>query len=140
MTAAPSMLRSGEPMKIAISFRAAARGQIHECAVLVYNQKGVRVAIVDIRESGILPLRYESGRFKVTVQIAAMPLVDDDFSVGLYLATNRFNGNILELADFSVTTLPPSSRFVPYPREVQGFVVLTASTSLALDHVGVMAS
>ena len=45
----PSMLRSGEPMEIVIRFRAAGRGQIHECAVLVYNQKGVRVAVVDIR-------------------------------------------------------------------------------------------
>ena len=79
---APSMLRSGEPIEIVIRFRATGRGQIHECAVLVYNQKGVRVAIVDIRESNILPLRYESGRFDMVVRIAATPLVSDDFSVG----------------------------------------------------------
>jgi lipopolysaccharide transport system ATP-binding protein len=130
---APSALRSGEPMKISIGFRAAESGQIRECAILVYTQKGLRVAIVDLRESGRLPLRYQTGRFDMIVQIAATPLVSNDFSIGLYLVTNQFAGNLLELADFSVTTLAATSSFVPYPNDVKGFVVLTAETTIAFE-------
>ena len=69
-----------------------------------------------------------------------MPLVSDDFSVGLYLVTNGFIGNVLDLAGFSVTTWPSSRSFVPYPSEVKGFVALSADTTVTFKHAAVMAS
>jgi ABC-type polysaccharide/polyol phosphate transport system ATPase subunit len=130
VSVSPSTVRCGDPIEITIDFRAEAPGKIHECAVLVYSLKGMRIAIVDIRESGMLPLRYDGGRFGIVVGVAALQLVDGDFSLGLYLVTDGFGGNLQELVDFSISTSHASKGFLPYPAEVQGFVVLNATTSM----------
>jgi lipopolysaccharide transport system ATP-binding protein len=132
-----SYIRSGDSVDIRIEFKAEASGQLYECAVLFYSTKGQRIATVDTRESGLLPFRYEDGKFSLIVQISALPLVEGDFTIGLFLASSEYTGDILELAD--VTVEAPRSRpgyrgYVPYPAEVTGFIVLNASTSLVPDH------
>ena len=81
------------------AFRAEKGGQIHQCAVLIYSIKGLRVALVDIRECAALPFKFGIGRFAIRAQIAAMPLVEGNYTVGLWLVTNAFTGNLLELED-----------------------------------------
>jgi lipopolysaccharide transport system ATP-binding protein len=128
-------IRCGDRVEIRIDFRAYVRGQIRECAVLLYSARGMRIAVVDVREAGVLPLRYEPGRFGMTVRISALPLVDGDFTIGLYLVTDRFSGDIFELEDFTV--LPPRSTldFSPYSADLRGVVVLSAATYIDFNEL-----
>jgi len=130
--------RSCDPLEIKIDFCADAPGQIRECAILIYSATGLRVAVLDLRESEFFPFRYERSRFRIVTYIESLPLVDGDFTLGLYIVSDQFAGNILELADFSVV-LPQSTReFAPYPAGVRGIVALNAATSIVTDRLPVL--
>ena len=55
---------------------------------------------------------------------------EGDYSIGLYVVTDDFFGNLLELADFSVMSALASYDFVPYPPEHRGVLVLSAKSSV----------
>jgi lipopolysaccharide transport system ATP-binding protein len=135
-----STIQSGDSIEIKIDFKARTPGQLYECAVLFYSAKGLRIAIVDTRESGFVPFRYEDGSFALIVRIPALPLVEGDFTIGLYLGSTEFFGDLSELADFAVVAPRSRRGFVTYSPDVRGFVVLSATTSLEFDHLGLMAS
>ena len=127
---APQDVRSHEPVQISIAFQAETTGQIRECAVLLYSAKGARIAIIDARETAQLPFQHSDGAFELIVRIEALPLVEGDYSIGLYLVADKFAGNLLGLRDFTV--LPPnlSGPFVPYPAEHRGVLELRSKTSI----------
>jgi ABC-type polysaccharide/polyol phosphate transport system ATPase subunit len=128
-----SVIRSGDAAEIAITFFAEGTGRIRECAVLIYSVAGLRVAIVDTRESGIMPLTYREGRVRLIVRIASLPFVEGGYTVGLHLATDEFVGNVLELSGFRVEMPRSDDRFVPYSVEWRGILALRSVTSVALQ-------
>lgn len=131
------VIPSGDPIEVQIAFEATLPGQIRECALLIHSATGLRVALVDIRQSDMLPLRYSVGRFAIKVSISALPFVEGDFTLGLYLMTDRFDGSILELQEFSVTA-PRSLQFASYyVPETRGLLVLNAASSVALYEAAV---
>jgi lipopolysaccharide transport system ATP-binding protein len=133
-------IRSGDPLSIGIDFAADASGQLYEGAVLLYSAKGLRVAVVDMRESGLLPFRYKKDRFTLNVKISSLPLVEGEFSIGLYLFTTAFVGDLLGLADFSVGAPRSERGSAAYPSEAKGFIVLSASTSLLFNQAELVPS
>ena len=78
-----TLLRSGEPLEVEFKFLADEPGQLREFAALIYSAKAVRLAIVDLREWGIVPLPYRSGRFAIRTRIASLPLVEGSCSRAL---------------------------------------------------------
>jgi lipopolysaccharide transport system ATP-binding protein len=136
----PPVSPADSPRKFVVGFHAERPGQFHECALLIYTIRGLRVAIVDLREFGTVPLRYRSGSFTLVVEIAEFPLVESDFTVGIYLVTDRFSGNILELTNFAVSRPRSDLGYVPYPAEVQGIVALDVVTTSLLERRPAMAS
>jgi lipopolysaccharide transport system ATP-binding protein len=133
VTHSPPTIRRGEAVEIEIDFRAEAAGQIRECAVLIYSSKGLRVAVIDLRDSAAVPLRYQIGSFTILVSIAELPLVEGDFSVGLFLATAQFFDDILELDNFTVLASRPELNIAPYHADVRGVVVLSATASVVFN-------
>jgi lipopolysaccharide transport system ATP-binding protein len=128
----PPSIRSGDPVYITIHFQAEGRGQLRECAILIYSSMEMRVAINDLRETGILPFWYNSGSFSIDVRIAAFPLVEGQFTIGLWLATDTAAKDFLFLDELLI--LPPTStEFVPYPVEHRGTTVLNASASVIVN-------
>jgi lipopolysaccharide transport system ATP-binding protein len=125
-----SRLHSGEALDVEFEFRADEPGQLRECAILIYSAKGMRLAIVDLRESGVVPLRYGSGEFAIRTRITSLPLVEGDLTLGLYLVTNQFAGNLLDLAELTIVPSQSAERFIPYPADVRGLLVLNATTSV----------
>ena len=124
------IIRSGDPAQIVFDFSASAPGQIHECTLNLFTPRGERVGIVDPREAGVAPFKYGAGRFRVSINITALPLVDGDYSVSLWLTSNEGSQMLGELADFAVA--PPASPggFVSYPAEIRGHVVLNATSAV----------
>jgi lipopolysaccharide transport system ATP-binding protein len=129
----PPTVRTGDAIQIEVDFRARDAGRLHECALLIYSLAGVRVAIIDTRESGMLPFAYTTGQFTVTVVIDSVKLVEGDFTLGLYLVTESFQEIIQDIADFIVVAPKPTRSFVPYIGKDRGFVVLSAQTCISAD-------
>jgi hypothetical protein len=134
---APPAVRTGDAVDLEFVFLAETGGQMHECAVLIYTQKNVRIAIVDVRESGALPIRFEKGCFRIRTQIAALPVVEGVYTLGLYLVTDRFTGNLLELEDFSVGAARSFQDFAPYHADSRGIVALKAESTIAVHQTEV---
>ena len=107
--------------------------------MLIYSLRGIRVAIKDVRETDILPLCYKRGRFSLVVRIAAIPLVEGEYTVGLWLVTDACAGDFLDLQEFFISTRPTSTEFVPYPVEYRGTTVLNASASITINQSSVVA-
>jgi lipopolysaccharide transport system ATP-binding protein len=127
---APEVIRSGDSLDIKIAFRADCPGRIRECALLIYSAKGVRVGIIDMRASGALPFRYTEGQIGMNARINTLPLVDGLYSVGLYLVTDGFYGDLLDLSHFTIGA-PRESKYVPYPAEVRGVITIDAAISIS---------
>ena len=125
---APTPMRSGDAVEFEFRFGAERGCQIRECAVLIYSVGGLRVAIVDLRASAALPLAFEAGRFSILARITGLPLVEGDYTLGLYLVTDGFAGDLYELNDFSLSAarIATALDYAPYPREVRGVVDLNA--------------
>jgi lipopolysaccharide transport system ATP-binding protein len=123
-----SLVRSGDPVDIRINFRAHTPGRLKECALLLHSLHGQRIAIADLRDSGRIPLRYGVGSFSFVIKIAELPLVEGDFTIGLYLSGANYFIDLLELADLTVTP-PPSKLGIPvYDAQARGIVELGAVT------------
>jgi hypothetical protein len=130
----PSVIRSGDSTCLEFLFRAERSGRIQEFAILIYSVKGIRVAIVDLRECGGLPFKFGAGRFAVRARIAALPVVEGRYTLGLWLVTDGSAGiEQLELEDFTVACTRWSSDFAPYAAEYRGFVVLQAQSTIVFD-------
>lgn len=140
ITIDPSLIRCGDAAEIRITFRGDIPGQIHECALIISSVMGMRVAVIDPRETDVLPVKFKTGRFEIRVHVASLPFVDGDFTVGLWLVTDRFIGELFELEDFVVATSRSSPLdFAPYPAAVRGVVVLDAASSVAFNQPPVLA-
>lgn len=128
--ATPSLIETGKATTLEFTFRAERIGRIRECAVLFYSVRGIRVAICDIRQSHTLPLAYGVGRFAILVEIADLPLVEGDYSIGLYIITDGFSGNLFDLDDVEVAAPQKHYDFIPYAADDRGLVVLESASSV----------
>jgi lipopolysaccharide transport system ATP-binding protein len=130
---APSTINSGGSAHLEFLFRAERPGRIQEFAILIYSVKGIRVAIVDVRECGALPFKFGAGRFAVRTRIAVLPFVEGHYTLGLWLQTDGFAGTLFELEDFTVASTRWSSEFVPYAIEYRGVVAVQAQSAIVVD-------
>jgi lipopolysaccharide transport system ATP-binding protein len=126
----PPIVRSGDPLGIRIDFRANAPGHIKECALLLHSLGGLCIGVVDLRHSGYVPLRYGAESFSFVVEIADVPLVEGDFTIGLYLAGANFFIDLLDLADLTVTARQSKLGIPVYEAQHRGIVELDAVTLL----------
>jgi lipopolysaccharide transport system ATP-binding protein len=133
----PSVIRTGDAVDLEFAFQAERGGEIRECGVLIYSVKGFRVALVDVRECRGLPFQFETGYFAIRARIAAIPVVEGAYTVGLWLVANKFAGNLLELEDFAVVATRSSNDFVPYHAENRGVIVLKSETSVVAQRMDV---
>jgi hypothetical protein len=86
-----------------------------------------------VRERGNLPFNFEIGHFVIRARIAALPIVEGVYTVGLWLVTDAFSGRLLELENFAVAAARTPSDFTPYEADHRGVVVLEAETAVIAD-------
>ena len=127
-----SSAASCEPLPLSLDFEARAAGVIRECAVLVQTLQGQRVAIIDLRETGLLPLKFQPGSFAIEVEALATPLVEGPYVLGLYVVTNEFGGEVPRVAELELGPEQRGDGVAPYSPEHRGFVVLKARAEVKL--------
>ena len=121
--------RSGSTCEISISFSADKPGVIFECSVLLVSSLGVRIAIVDLRQFGILPYRFGVGKFSFRVSVKSMPIVEGNYALGIWIVTDQRGINLYDLNELVMSANNLES-FLPYPAHARGYVELEASASV----------
>ncbi len=95
--------------------------QIREFSLLIYNQNGVRIAIVDLR-SQLKNLIYEGNKAVLKVQMATWQMVEGTYQVGLYIITVYGFKEYYQLINIDVPSIFKNTVILPYPAEYRGFV------------------
>lgn len=94
-------------------------------AILIYNNLNERVGIVDLRSSSLFNVSSTIKNYRVTGCIQSLPLVEGTYHLGLYIASNLFQGNKYNLGFFEITPTPRA--IMPYPARDRGYVELDAT-------------
>lgn len=125
----PNPVASGQDVTFGMTFRARDTARLNEAAILLYSSQEVRVAIVDLRSSG-LPLAFAAGQTRtLSGTIKQLPLVDGTYRLGLYLSTGDYIGNTFGLFDLIVAARVQAGSHAPYPAEYRGVVELDFSAA-----------
>jgi hypothetical protein len=131
----PSEIRTGELVSFQLAFTAKEEGVMRECALVIISEKGVRVAVLDLRQLGYFPIRYREGSFTFGVRVPRLTLTEGNYNIGIYLVTDEATADLPELAGFHVRGSPIRQDFTPYPASVSGFVSLEfESAGRMLEH------
>ena len=120
----PLAIQSGGPMSLSFQLLPQEPTIVREFAVLIYSDYGVRVAVLDLRREGLRDLPLRDIALDVEVCVGALPLVEGDYRLGFYVATNDYASNYLDVASFSVGTALRCWDVVPYARQHRGFIEL----------------
>lgn len=120
----PNPVASGDRLQFSLSFAAAAPIRISELAMLIYSAHEMRVAILDLRSSGLPVSIAAGGTWTLNGWIASLPLVEGDYRLGLYVASSESNGNHLGLLELAVSARVRAGDHVPYPAAQRGVVEL----------------
>jgi lipopolysaccharide transport system ATP-binding protein len=120
----PNPVESKRGVDFSLELRAIRPVNISALVVLIYSALGERVAIIDLRREGTSYRVSEGAPFLIEGNVPSMPLVEGNYSVGLYVDYGVFQGNLLGLVDLMVSGPIAPHAFAPFPPNVRGVVEL----------------
>jgi len=107
-----------EPAYIDIALSWRSPNRVTGLSVLIYNEFQTRVGICDLRSPDPNPLRDQE--LKVSVCINSFNLVSGNYVMGLYIESDLFTNNVMDLIAFKIKER--ETGFLQYHSAVQGFV------------------
>jgi ABC-type polysaccharide/polyol phosphate transport system ATPase subunit len=124
-------VKSGEMLPFGFTIRAEKSTTLHDLSILIYSSSNMRVAILDLRSLGT-PIALSAGRVLHAVgEIKSLPLVEGEYSVGLYMNSTDFQENFFDLASFTVSARTSDTDYVPVPLMYRGLVELDFTAHFA---------
>jgi lipopolysaccharide transport system ATP-binding protein len=135
----PSSVSPNEPLRCTIAIRATKDTTITELNLLIYSMQNVRVALLDLRKIGLPVTLVRGDEWEVTVAVTSLPLIEGDYSVGLYIHATNFLDDIYNLANFTVTGRVTNFGYAPYPAMYRGLVELDYEAAARISANGVVA-
>jgi ABC-type polysaccharide/polyol phosphate transport system ATPase subunit len=119
--------QTGDPVALKLGIWARERDALSDLAVLVHGPGGERVALIDLRNTSG-PFRLEAGQeIQFECKVESLPLVEHEFSLGLYVSAESVTGSFMDLQ--SLRVLPGGNHRGVLPRDPQfrGVVELRAT-------------
>lgn len=123
----PNPVESKRSFDFILELRAKRSVNISALVILIYSGLGERVGIIDLRREDARYRASEGTPFLIQGTVPSIPLVEGSYSVGLYLDSGLFQGNVLGLVDLMVSGPVPPPGFAPFPPSVRGIVELDCS-------------
>jgi lipopolysaccharide transport system ATP-binding protein len=123
----PNPVESKRGLRFTLQLDAERAVDIRALVILIYSSLGERVAIIDLRREGARYRVSEISPFVIEGMVPSVPLVEGNYSVGLYIDYGLFQGNVLALLDLMVSAPVPMPGFAPFPQSVRGIVELDCS-------------
>jgi lipopolysaccharide transport system ATP-binding protein len=124
MTFSPNPVQSGAPLDFSIELSSIKGERIYEMAVLIYSAAEIRTAIMDLRPWGVTNLSIGPEGLIFRGHITALPLVEGDYQVGLYVMTDAQAKDFLDLGSLHVSAMVRRDGHMPYPAAHRGVVEL----------------
>ncbi|QJR11716.1 hypothetical protein DSM104443_02798 [Usitatibacter rugosus] len=125
LTFTPNPIESGTTLRFAMSFSSLESARLTELSILVYSALGTRVAIVDLRSTRIDYRITPDTPTRIQGAIDTLPLVEGEYSIGLYMSCGSFRGDIYDLTSLSIVRTANSTEFPPYAPHDRGLVELS---------------
>jgi hypothetical protein len=120
----PNNIESGAAVQFCMEIVSDKATRVSELALLLYHSNGSRIGVVDFRGYGV-PCNLSAGEsWKLSGEIVSLPLVEGDFSAGLYLNTGSVNENLFDLANLTVRPRLKTGDQVPYSAVHRGVIEL----------------
>jgi hypothetical protein len=98
---------------------------MRELAILVYAGLGTRVAILDLRQNQINYRLDPDKPLKLQGLIHSLPMVEGDYSVGLWINCGDYSQDVYDLAKISVCVSGGVAEIPPYPPSDRGLLELS---------------
>lgn len=94
-------------------------------ALLIYNSMNERIAIVDMRSKQLFTTSSTKRSYSVTGAIKNLQLVEGTYDLGIYIESNKFQGNKYHISRFEIPSVERD--IVPYPVRDRGHVEVDAT-------------
>ena len=120
----PNPAETAANVSFSLEIQARRPTKVSELAILIYSSLEARVAIVDCRSTRFpLTLSTEQS-WTISGSIRALPLVEGDYRLGLYVGTSEFFGDVPDLVELSVGPRALVGAPAPYAAAYRGVVEL----------------
>jgi lipopolysaccharide transport system ATP-binding protein len=120
----PGVIVSGSSVRFKIELFSHLDQCLKELAILLFSEYGGRIAILDLRQFGLCNLKLQREILDIEGAIRDLPLVEGEYRVGLYIATDAFHTDVLDIATITVANRASASEIVPYPPPSRGIIEL----------------
>lgn len=117
-----STIRSGEGLSLEVSWQALQNCSVIGGALLIYNEAGVRVGILDLRRKLSGKKMAEGALTTLYIQIDSLDLIEGEYSLGLYLNTTDRSGDVYDLASVVVEEQNNDTGIAPYDQRYRGII------------------
>lgn len=125
LSVTPDKTVSGKSSTFSLHISSSEHAEVKELAILFFTSLGTRIAILDLRTTTLDYRLAPAKPLKLHGRIHALPLVEGDYFLGLYINCGDFIGDVYDLAGFSVTLAPTKTEFPPYPPYERGIFELS---------------
>ena len=123
----PMVVQRHSPMLFTVVLEASADELISDLALLIHSPSGERAALIDLRSpSGAFRL-MKGKQLVIRAEVPAVPFVENDFTLGIYLNADSVCHSFMNLLTFSVLPEDAKSGVVPRDAQFRGLVELRAS-------------
>lgn len=123
----PEEIRVGDDIGFNLALRSSQPNLVKDCALLVYSERGTRVAVVDLRSPEVDPTMQSGQEWRVSGMIRSLNLIEGNYSAGIYLRCGDCIGDYHDLAVFRVRRRKESGVVAPYDAQYRGCVELDYS-------------
>jgi lipopolysaccharide transport system ATP-binding protein len=126
---APNPVVSNSQLQFVITFFSPKPTCLEDISILIYSSLGMRVGILDLRQSNAKYQLDGKNRYTITVNVNSFYLIEGDYRIGLYIKNEEVQKDFLDLASLTVIDKPITGEIIPYPNMHRGVVDFSFSIS-----------
>jgi len=119
----PTCVRSGEPIDFEIELYSSTSASVTDLVLLIYSAYGTRISAMDLRNHG-QPHQIRAESRVVRGRIQSLPLVEGDYRIGLYIKSDEYHDNLMDLATVRVESRASEQRSAQYAASHRGLLNL----------------
>jgi len=122
---------SGDPATITLALSFMQETNLSGLALLFYNELNQRIAIIDLRNFGIIG-KYDAGQtLTCQVEVSEVPFIEGTYNIGLYIESGQVRKDITDIIRIVVNERKQGD-IIPYLARYRGVLNLNANCKVVL--------
>jgi lipopolysaccharide transport system ATP-binding protein len=123
----PNPVESCQKIGYSVELCSSTQLTIESLVILIFSSMGGRIAILDLRKPGVTYRLDGTNPMTIHGKVGSFPLVEGDYSVGLFIGCSLVTANFLNLLNITVMSKKLENDIIPYPANVRGYIELEHS-------------